>query len=370
MRSFARVTLLASIGVLSPAAGALAIDAFAFSVTQSTSTVTYNFGVSAPFTGSLLGENDPLKPAAERTRTKRFATLFSCGAFGATQNDPVTISGAVVAAANNSSGTPVVRPSGTFKLGIDPIANTCVLQDFDANLVASGAISFVASLNNFTYQSFCTVNPSCSAPFLFAIPALELGSVSVTSLRAAQAPSSPAAGTLTPGAPNSWTFSVPVSLTVTPIITLNGGPIATDPQIVPAVVTGTITRTGTTATVSASTNINASPPANTTPTPLPAAPLSVPTTSPLCPGINVLTTLTLTSQTITTTGAATINASGAQIICPCDPNGSGTTTVADIFEYLNRWFTGDPRADLNGGGIQVSDIFDFLNCWFSPPLGC
>lgn len=372
MRSSARVMLFASAAMLSCVGGssALAIDAFNFTVTQSTSSVTYNFGVNAPFTGSLLGENDPLKPATEQTRTKRFATFFSCGAFGATQNDPVNISGAVVAAGNNSSGTPAVRPTGTFKLGINPAANTCVLQDFDANLVASGAIGFVASLNNFTYQSFCTINPSCSAPFLFAIPSLEVGSVSVTALRAVQAPATPASGTLTPGAPNTWTFSVPVTLTVTPTITLNGGPIASDPQVVPAIVTGTITRSGNTATITASTSIDASPPANTTPTALPAAPLTIPPTSALCPGINVITTLTLTSQTVTTTSTIAINGSGPQIVCPCDPDGSGTTTVADIFEFLNRWFSGDPRADINGGGLQVSDIFDFLNCWFSPPLGC
>lgn len=348
----------------------MAIDTFAFTVTQNASTVTYNFGVNSPFTGSLIGENDPLKPVTERTRTKRFATSFSCGSFGATQNDPVNISGAIVANGNNSSGTPVVRPSGAFKLGIDTTGNACTLRDFDTNLVASGAVTFVASLNNFTYQSFCTVNPSCNALFLFAIPSLEVGQASVTGLRAAQDAGTSAVGTLTPGAPNTWTYSVPVTLTITPTITLNGNPLAFDPQVVPAVITGTITRTGNTATVTANTSIDASPPVNNTPTPLPATPLMVPATSPLCPSINVLTTLTLTSQTITTTSTVAITAGGVQQLCPCDADGSGTITVADIFEYLNRWFAGDPRADLNGGGIQTTDLFDFLNCWFSPPQGC
>ncbi len=49
--------------------------------------------------------------------------------------------------------------------------------------------------------------------------------------------------------------------------------------------------------------------------------------------------------------------------CPCDFNGGGLA-VNDIFDFLNAWFAGDPRADFNGGGLGVNDIFDFLNCWF------
>jgi len=36
----------------------------------------------------------------------------------------------------------------------------------------------------------------------------------------------------------------------------------------------------------------------------------------------------------------------------------GVVAVADIFAFLNAWFGGDPRADINGGGLSVSDIFD------------
>jgi glycosylphosphatidylinositol phospholipase D len=54
---------------------------------------------------------------------------------------------------------------------------------------------------------------------------------------------------------------------------------------------------------------------------------------------------------------------------PCVPdfNMSGGLEVQDIFDYLNAWFAGDPRADFNGGGLAVQDIFDFLNAWFA---GC
>ncbi len=53
--------------------------------------------------------------------------------------------------------------------------------------------------------------------------------------------------------------------------------------------------------------------------------------------------------------------------CPADYNMSGGLEVQDIFDFLNGWFAGDPRADFNGGGLSVQDIFDFLNAWFA---GC
>jgi hypothetical protein len=57
----------------------------------------------------------------------------------------------------------------------------------------------------------------------------------------------------------------------------------------------------------------------------------------------------------------------ARFRCRGDFNDSGVVSVQDIFDFLNAWFSGDPRADFNGGGLGVQDIFDFLNAWF---LGC
>ncbi|HMN39843.1 MAG TPA: GC-type dockerin domain-anchored protein [Phycisphaerales bacterium] len=54
-------------------------------------------------------------------------------------------------------------------------------------------------------------------------------------------------------------------------------------------------------------------------------------------------------------------------ICRPDYNCSGALEVQDIFDFLNGWLGGDPRADYNGGGLSVQDIFDFLNGWLA---GC
>lgn len=57
------------------------------------------------------------------------------------------------------------------------------------------------------------------------------------------------------------------------------------------------------------------------------------------------------------------------VVRPCVPDAdcSGTLNVADIFFFLNRWFSGSSDADFNGGGLDVGDVFTFLNSWFS---GC
>ncbi len=360
-----------TLGLFAPAllaASAHASSAYAFTVSQPTSSLTYSFSSSAPFTGTMLGENDPLKPAAEQTRTKRLPSLFSpCGTLTATQNDVVNISGTI--AASGSTGTTPIRPAGTFKLGIDTTANTSVLQDFNVNLVASGALNASANLNSFTYQSFCAINPGCTAPFLVPI-SLPLGTVSVTSLVAAQAPGAPENGTLSANGPNTWNFSVPCTLTVTPTITFSGSTVPADPQTIASVFAGTITVSGNTATMTGSTTLNYNPPATTTPTPQAPTPFTIPSTSTLCPGINLILTLTITSSSVTSSNTANLAAAGTKIACRCDANNNGGLDVQDIFDFLNLWFAGSPLADFNGGGLGVQDIFDFLSCWFAKPLGC
>jgi len=73
--------------------------------------------------------------------------------------------------------------------------------------------------------------------------------------------------------------------------------------------------------------------------------------------------------------AATAGANGsnnASLIrvraCRADFNGSGSTTVQDIFDFLAAYFGNSPTADVNlSGAISVQDVFDFLAAYFS---GC
>lgn len=54
--------------------------------------------------------------------------------------------------------------------------------------------------------------------------------------------------------------------------------------------------------------------------------------------------------------------------CTADFNGNQGADTQDIFDYLNGWFTGHPRCDVDAlPGVATSDLFAFLNAWFA---GC
>jgi hypothetical protein len=363
--------------VLSPALAA-ADTGYHITVTQSTSSLSYSFNASAPFGAStptgmptiystLVGADDTTLPAAEQTRTH---LGLSCTGIAATVNDPVHISGSITAS-GSGSGSSAPHPSGTFSLGLNTTTGVCRLQDLNLNLVASGSISSSASLSQFTYQSFCAVNPSCTAFYLFPVT-LPLGTVDLTSLLAQQAPGVPDSGTLTPvaGMPGQYNFSVTTTVTVTPTVSFSGAPIAATPQDLPITLAGTVTIAGNTATIAASTQLMYAPPAAAPGLQAPT-PFTIPAGSPLCSGINIVLTMNILSTTITNNTTATINAAGPRFTCKCDINNDGVVTVQDIFDFLSYWFASNPIADFNGtGGISTQDIFDFLSCWFTPPVGC
>lgn len=357
------------------AAAAHAGEAYVVTVNQATSEVRYNVTTSAPFAGTLVGENDPLKPAAERTRTKRPASFFSCGSFGATQNDAINISGSLTASGNNTTGAPA-RPSGTFQLEIDTTSNVARVRRANLQLLASGSISVSASLSSFTYQAFCAINPSCNAPFITPIT-LPIGSIGVSSITVVQAPADIAVGTITPAGTNQWTYNVPATVNVGVAANFQGGPVNVDPQTIPIVLTGTITRTGSglTATLSTVTTTTIAPGSqtNTVPTVLPPSPITVPADSILCPNANLITALTINSTTANLSSTATLNSGGPRVPCVCDADGNGLIEVPDIFVFLDQWFAGNPSADFNSSGAtDVPDIFSFLGCWFSSTgfFGC
>lgn len=80
--------------------------------------------------------------------------------------------------------------------------------------------------------------------------------------------------------------------------------------------------------------------------------------------------LTLPPQANQTIRAAVAlnQTAAANVSCPTDYNGSGASTVQDVFDFLAAWFNNDPGTDYNGvGGVTVQDVFDYLTDWF---IGC
>jgi ELWxxDGT repeat protein len=57
----------------------------------------------------------------------------------------------------------------------------------------------------------------------------------------------------------------------------------------------------------------------------------------------------------------------AAAACPADLDLDGLVTSQDFFNFLARFFAGDPEADYNGSGtVESQDFFDFLSDFFAP----
>lgn len=343
-------------------------DAYSCTVNSTTSSAAYNVSAAAPFTGTMIGDTSATPP----TRTKTGSIQFfppgvNCGTFGPTQNDPLNISGSLTAGGSGSN----IRPSGSFVIAIDPGDGTAQAQNLALNLLGTSTVSISASLSNFRYPTFCTINPTCSAPFLIPIT-LPLGNLTITSLTATQTPAGGvASGTLTPNAGGGYDFAIPMVVTINTTATFSGAPFPIAPQDVPVVFSGTIVPSGdgSTATVSNSIELSLMPPSPTDPLPFPPTPITTPPDSPLCPGINLILSLTVTTTTVNVTSNADLIAGGTRFRCPCDWNQSGGVSVQDVFDFLAAFFGGN--ADFNGmEGTTVQDIFDFLACYFTRPFPC
>lgn len=353
---------------LSSATSAHGAPKFAFILDQSASSASTSVSASAPLTGTIIGDPTATPPTRTRVGTNSIfpPSFVTCTPFGATQNDPINISGTLAASGQQSN----VHPAGTFTLTVDAAAGTSAVQGLTLNLLGGSIFTINASINQFTYQNICALNPTCALRYLVPIT-FPLGTITVTSLSAVQDGAS-AAGTLTGTASNTYDFSIPLNVAVTIAADFSGAPITQPPQIVPVVFSGTVvlSPTGSTASITSTLNISIAPPPSTTPTPIGPSPLVTPPDSALCPGLNLVLAGTITSTTLNSSTSGTLLATGAAL-CPCDTDSSGTLAPADIFAFLNIYFSTDPRGDFDGNGIrQPQDIFAFLNCYFGRPAGC
>jgi hypothetical protein len=357
--------------VLAAAAAALALPAaastrYAFTVTPAASSVSTTFSASAPLTGTIIGDTAATPPTRTRVGANSFfpPSFVTCTPFGATQNDPINISGTL--AANSSQGGN--QPAGAFTFALDTTAGTSAVEGLDLNLLGTSTFTVAATISQFTYQNICAVNPTCALRFLTPI-SLPLGDITVTTIRAQQ-PTGSASGTLTPTGPSTYDFSIPLLVDVTVAAAFSGSPITQPPQSVPVVFAGSVSVSGASATITSSLNIAISPPPNTTPTSVGPAPLATPADSALCPGLNLILTGTVTSTALSSSTTGTVVAGGT-VLCPCDITGDNALSPSDIFAFLNLYFAGDPRGDFDGNGVrQPADIFAYLNCYFARPAGC
>lgn len=334
---------------------AAADNTYLFTINAQQSQLNSNVNVTAPSTGSLIGDYDPAtNPTGTRTKPGFFGT------FGETENVEVPLTVTVVVGGNNST-----NPTGSFALRLDTQAGQAGLSALALDLLGGEDIVINASAN-MLWQTFRTRNPTCLVPGGITIP-FPLGQGSITTLTAQQG-AGEALGTLVQTEPGVYTVAIPVTLTIELAASFLGTDVPPTPQEIPLVFAATVTVSGSTASIAV--QLEGFDAQQTQDGPI-GDPFSVPFTEPLCGG-SLIFNLQLQSLSVASSVSGQLLATGDKQpapTCPCDWNNDGQVSVPDIFAFLNSWFAGS--GDFDGvNGTQVADIFAFLACWFAPPAGC
>jgi hypothetical protein len=337
-------------------AGLAAADGtYQFTLDSQQSALTSAINITAPSTGSLIGDYDPAtNPTGTRTKPGFFGT------FGETENVPVPLTVTVVVNGNNTT-----NPTGAFALRLDPVSGEAGLSGLSLDLLGGDDI-VVSVTANLLWNTFRTRNPTCLVPGGITIP-LPLGQAVVSTLTAQQG-AGEAVGTLVESAPGTYVVAIPVTLSVALGASFLDTEIPPTPQEVPLVFAAEVTVSGGQASISV--ELEGFDTQQQQEGPI-GDPFSVPFTEPLCGG-NLIFNLQLQSLSAGSGVSGQLVAAGdkqAAPACPCDWDGSGEIGVSDIFAFLASWFAGN--GDFDGvNGTQVADIFAFLNCWFSRPAPC
>lgn len=349
-----RCVFLGAVAGLSGWAAADGTYQFALDSQQSALNTAIN--LTAPSTGSLIGNYDA---ASNPTGTRTKPGLF--GTFGDTENVAVPLTVTVVVGGNNTT-----NPTGGFVLRLDAAGGEAGLSGLSLDLLGGDEIA-VNVTANMLWSTFRTRSPTCTVFGGFTIP-VPLGQAVVSTLTAEQV-AGEAVGTMVESGPGTYVVSIPVTMSVALGAVFLENEIPPTPQEVPLVFAAEVTvdeQGGATISIELEgfdTQQEQAGPIGD--------PFSVPFAEPLCGG-NLVFNLQLTGHSTTSGVSGMLLAAGqkqAAPACPCDWDGDEQLGVPDIFAFLNSWFAGE--GDFDGvDGTQVADIFAFLNCWFSRPSPC
>jgi hypothetical protein len=340
------------LGVVAASGGAMAQQyEFDCTITQATSSVAANITVNATLPGTLIGNyNATTNPTGTRTKTGIFGT------FGATENFPVNITVAPII-----NGQAVnTRPSGAYRLLVDPEALTARVEGYEVNNLASGNLVIPVTAR-FTTESFRTRTPDST--YVAGTVNVPVGDATITTFRDVQTGNG--AGTLTVAGPNQYTFNVPITVETIIEGQLLGSPIGS-PTGTPSaiVVTGTATVLADGTVTIASRQDLGSTQTQTPNQVLPPQPFALPTILPPGGTANVILNLTLQTYTTTVTGTRTVNSVGTPALCFADFNRDGGVDGADIEAFFRVWAAGENGADVNrDGGVDGADVQAFFVVW-------
>lgn len=339
------VPIAAALLVATPALANEAV--YNCNVLPATSTVLQSTDVTAPFSGTLIGNYDATN---NPTGTKTIP-----GFFGGSGNNPISYTASFALAGDINS-----HPLGSLTVGLDEEALQMRISGLDLDLLGATPGALNATLN-INYQTFHTQQPNAIFPGGVNIP-LPVGNGSVTQFHATQ--TAPAAGVLVAQKNGSYNFTAAVPVDIVTVAAISGQTVldgTPQPAVLPLTGNVVATPAGLTITLSV---------ANQTTTTQPITngvftdqPLAIPTVIPTGGTANVLMSGTLTSVTLASNLSLSLAVAGTRAPILGDLNSDYRVDCMDLSIQISRW--GLPGlGDLDASGdVNCFDVAILLNNW-------
>ncbi len=333
---------LALVTFIAPCAMASSFDFHFLPVSTAHQTISILY----PLAGTFIGDYDATtNPAGTRTLP---------GYFGGSGNQPIPYSSTLRLGDVIDS-----NPLGTFQLTVNA-GGTCTITNFTTDLVNENPGTVTIDML-FSYTSFHTVAPSSVFPSVGSITIpIATGAVKV----ATAVQTGPAIGALVETAPNTYTISIPVPVSVLVTGSAGGQPFGGDPMPAVLAFTGTLTINGSTATfISSAASTDPIGPL-TAPPALVNQPLAIPTVIPSGSTANLLLSGTFSEGNGTSVFNISVNAAGTPSPVLGDLNGDGHVDGVDLSILLSAWGTANSVADINhDGNVSGADLAALLSNW-------
>lgn len=265
---------------------------YSFTIDPAHSGMKGTLAVQAKGAGSLIGNYD-VSTNPTGTRTKPGTT----GAFGATENLPVTI-----APTFSVTGPVTTQLGGTFQLTLTSGSRKVELSGYQANPLTAGPVTIASSMS-INNQAFRTKNPT------FVYPAVQTPvglTLMVSSLTITQVEET-AEGTLIPTRKGSDLILVPFKAKVAGSYAINGK-IYSFERTIPMTLSGTIVFGQGTAQITSSMGLGGISLSLPSPITLPTFPLPLPALQGQ--PAHVLVTMTVNQASLSLGGTHTFTANG------------------------------------------------------------
>lgn len=316
-------------------------------VLPATSTVLQSTDVTAPFSGTLIGNYDATN---NPTGTKTIPGLF-----GGSGNNPISYAASFALAGDINS-----HPLGSLVVGLDEEALQMRISGLDLDLLGATPGALNATLN-INYQTFHTQQPNAIFPGGVNIP-LPIGNGSVTQFRATQ--TSAAVGLLVAQKNGSFNFTAAVPVDLVTVATISGQTVldgTPQPAVLP--VTGNVAATPAGLVITLSVANQATTTQPITNGVFTDQPLAIPTVIPTGGTANVLMSGTLTSVTLASNLDLSLAVAGTRAPILGDLNTDYRVDCMDLAIQIGRWGLSG-LGDLDASGeVNCVDVAILLNNW-------